>query len=498
MEHNTDHWPHPHHNTDLFPMEEESSAVFESSLMCPEEEWFPSSSCCPPLQDLPWLDQLPSPLPDLAPSLRTDSCWPPEDTLPPFSSSSSLDFSPLSLQPPCTPPHWSQGGSSSFSSLLHSSSSLLTSPTDSGYSEEEDCSSSSFSPSTPLHSSSFSLDFLMDPQDSQEEQTYPCPSDQSFYQDCDSLCSTGSCKVKEEEEDEEDDDEDDIPVPLSLPPDLGIDWSDKTEWCPSSTSSSSSSYPCEQPFQVLGVSLEALMSPSEDTEVQDAVNSITGSVDIKQERLSSVPSSPDPVSNFEASFPLRRRSLPPSASNQCHTPSISAHMACHDYTPRVHYLTPSFHPSSNPHPTPSKRSRGIDSDYLAHGTGIPRRNAPAKTHIKEEDKVFMCESPDCGKLYAKASHLKAHMRRHTGEKPFTCAWLGCGWKFSRSDELARHRRSHSGIKPYKCQVCNKRFARSDHLDKHIKIHGRDRGGLVTGMKRRNGHLTSSLYVKTMA
>ncbi|XP_033469524.2 uncharacterized protein LOC117248495 isoform X2 [Epinephelus lanceolatus] len=89
-----------------------------------------------------------------------------------------------------------------------------------------------------------------------------------------------------------------------------------------------------------------------------------------------------------------------------------------------------------------------DSDLIRH---------VEKTHMST--RAFQCS--ECDKEFACRSHLDAHVRIHTGEKPHKCSF--CSKSFTQRSNLNVHVRLHTGEKPYFCKACGKKVAYSSHL-----------------------------------
>ncbi|XP_078493744.1 zinc finger protein [Ciona intestinalis] len=171
-------------------------------------------------------------------------------------------------------------------------------------------------------------------------------------------------------------------------------------------------------------------------------------------------------------------SLLTSAAAQHHSPyeTFKPVLPSAAYTDPTSSLPPMLAaPTLPPAPRNSRRYSGR-SNCNCPNCQEAERIGPAAAAFKP--KVHSCHIPGCGKVYNKTSHLKAHLRWHTGEKRFACP------------------------------VCNKRFQRSDHLSKHVKAHtsngdtSSNTSSIITSSQQDTGeivnqkmHVTSARDVK---
>ncbi|XP_024123643.1 zinc finger protein 184 [Oryzias melastigma] len=79
-------------------------------------------------------------------------------------------------------------------------------------------------------------------------------------------------------------------------------------------------------------------------------------------------------------------------------------------------------------------------------------------------KAYTC--PVCKKGFSNCSHLSAHIRTHTGERPYRCEI--CRKRFITTSALNRHQTIHSEGKQFICSYCGKSFKWMESLGRHIR------------------------------
>lgn len=114
------------------------------------------------------------------------------------------------------------------------------------------------------------------------------------------------------------------------------------------------------------------------------------------------------------------------------------------------------------------------------GTRSASGQSDGESATSTRSRKYGCKT--CSKVFYTPSHLKIHMRIHSGERPYTCS--DCSKTFNNNGALTKHKRIHSGEKPFKCPECPDRsFALKGTLNRHMKIHSGQKVSFCNSVSR---------------